>query len=96
MPVPNDQSGLVPMMVLLPERERQAMLAGSLSLPRADARLAALHAEAMRRFDAFCFWYGAPPCTREGMRVVAERLETYGSPEALRLAGDVRSALAGG
>ena len=54
-----------------------------------------LYDEAMARFDAFCFWYGKPARSIAGMREVAKRLEAYGSPEALRLAREVRETLAG-
>ena len=91
-----DTADLVPMMVLMPEQRRAAMLAGGLQAPATQGYgpLDALYNEAMARFDAFCFWYARPPRTRHGLRVVAERLETYGSPDALRIAGAVRQALA--
>ena len=91
-----DTAGLVPMMVLMPEQQRAAMLAGGYQMPAmpSQGRLDALYDEAMARFDAFCFWYGRPSRSRQGLRVVAERLETYGSPDALRVAGAVRQALA--
>ncbi len=63
---------------------------------RLDGVLVALYDEAMARFDAFCFWYARPPRSLAGMREVAKRLEAYGSPEALRIAGEVRAALAEG
>jgi hypothetical protein len=49
----------------------------------------------MARFDAFCFWHARPGRSLAGMREVAKRLEQYGSPEALRIAGEVRAELAG-
>ena len=61
---------------------------------RLDGVLVELYDEAMARFDAFCFWYARPPRTPGGMREVAKRLEAYGSPEALRIAEEVRAALA--
>lgn len=84
---------LVPMTVLVPERNRAAMMGAG---REATASLDALYDEAMARFDAFCFWYGRPGRTVAGMREVAKRLEAYGSPETLRLAREVRAALAGG
>lgn len=61
-----------------------------------DGVLVALYDEAMARFDAFCFWYARPPRSLAGMGEVAKRLEAYGSPEALRIAEEVRVALAEG
>lgn len=93
-------AGLVPVMVLMSEAQRAAMLgAGGFVVPelpllRQPSRLDALYDEAMARFDAFCFWYARPPRTRQGLAVVAERLEAYGSAEALRIAEEVRTALA--
>lgn len=89
--------GLVPMMVLLPEQQRAAMLGGGgfampATLPHPTV-LDALYDKAMARFDAFCFWYARPPRTRQGLVVVAERLEGYGSAEALRIAAELRQAL---
>lgn len=84
-----DRPNMVPMMVLVPGQERGEM---SPVVP-AVSRLDALHAEAMGRFDAFCFWYARPSRTTKGMREVAERLEAYGSPPALRIAADIRRAL---
>jgi hypothetical protein len=63
---------------------------------RLDGVLVELYDEAMARFDAFCFWYARPPRSLAGMREVAKRLEAYGSPEALRIAEEVRAALAEG
>ena len=77
---------MVPVMVMMPEQQRLAMMAGS--------PLDALYDEAMARFDAFCFWYARPLRSPSGLREVAKRLEAYGSPEALRIAGSVRIALA--
>lgn len=83
-------NGLVPMMVLVPEQGRAAMMG-----PQAGgATLDALYDEALARFDAFCFWYARPARSVAGMRDVARRLEAYGSPQALRLAREVREALA--
>ncbi len=79
---------MVPVMVMMPEQQRSAVLAGSV--------LDALYDEAMARFDAFCFWYARPLRSAAGLREVAKRLEAYGSPEALRIAGSVRIALAEG
>ena len=62
---------------------------------RLPSRLDALYDEAMARFDAFCFWHARPGRSPAGLREVAKRLEQYGSPEALRIARDVRDALAG-
>jgi len=84
-------NGLVPMMVMVPEQQRAAMLAAP-----AAAQLDALYDEAMARFDAFCFWYARPPRSPAGLREIAKRLETYGSPEALRIAHAARKALAEG
>ncbi len=83
--------GLVPMTVLVPEQTPSAMM----GQPADGAALGALYDEAMARFDAFCFWYGKPARSLAGMREVAKRLEAYGSPEALRLAREVREALGG-
>lgn len=82
--------GLVPRTVLVPQQGQATMMgqAGD------AAALSALYDEAMARFDAFCFWYGKPARSLAGMREVAKRLEAYGSPEALRLAREVREALA--
>lgn len=77
--------GLVPMMVLVPEQQHAAALG--------SARLEALYEEAMQRFDAFCFWHGRPTRTVKGLREVAERLDAYGSPPAMRIASDIRAAL---
>ena len=84
-------NGLVPMMVMVPEEQRAAMLGAP-----ALAQLDALYDEAMARFDAFCFWYARPPRSPAGLREIVKRLETYGSPEALRIAQAARMALAGG
>jgi hypothetical protein len=81
--------GLVPMTVLVPEGSHPGMM----GQPTDGATLGALYEEAMARFDAFCFWYGKPARSVAGMREVAKRLEAYGSPEALRLAREVREAL---
>lgn len=81
--------GLVPMMVLVPEQQRATALGSALGSPRLDA----LYEEAMQRFDAFCFWHGRPARTVKGLREVAERLDAYGSPPAMRLACDIRAAL---
>jgi len=93
---PGTESSLVPMMVLMPEQQRAAMLGASFAAPavaREVSRLDRLYDEAMTRFDAFCFWYARPARTLKGMRDVAQRLEVYGSPEALRIAGELRTAL---
>lgn len=63
------------------------------SAMRVPTRLDALYDEAMTRFDAFCFWYARPSRSAKGLREVAERLEAYGSPPALRIAGEIRQAL---
>ena len=89
------ETPLVPMMVLMPEQQRAAMMAAN-GAPRPLSRLDALYDEAMARFDAFCFWYARPSRSPAGLREVAKRLEAYGSPEALRSAGSVRIALAEG
>ncbi len=68
---------------------------GTAQAMRAPSRLDALYDEAMARFDAFCFWHARPGRSLAGMREVAKRLEQYGSPEALRIAGEVRAELAG-
>ena len=81
--------GMVPMTVLVPEQNHAAMM----GQPADGVALSALYDEAMARFDAFCFWYGKPARSLAGMREVAKRLEAYGSPEALRLAREVREAL---
>jgi hypothetical protein len=82
------QDGLVPVMV------RMAELHDAMPIPMcAPTRLDALYDEAMARFDALCFWYARPSRTAKGMREVAERLEAYGSPPALRIAGDIRRVL---
>ncbi len=94
---PSGEAGLVPMMVLMPEQQRAAMLGSGFVAPQVSksaSRLDALYDEAMARFDAFCFWYARPTRTRKGLHDVAQRLEAYGSPEALRIAGEVRLALA--
>ncbi|MCC6719893.1 MAG: hypothetical protein IT555_18605 [Acetobacteraceae bacterium] len=83
---------LVPMMVLMPEQQRAAMLASG-AAARPSVRLDQLYDEAMAKFDAFCFWYARPGRSPAGLREIAKRLESYGSPEALRIAGDVRVAL---
>jgi hypothetical protein len=73
---------------------RMAELHDAMPIPmRTPARLDALYDEAMARFDAFCFWYARPSRTAKGMREIAERLEAYGSPPALRVAGEIRRAL---
>lgn len=99
-PAASAASGLVPMMVLLPEHQRAAMLGGgSFVTPPTlgqPSRLDLLYDDAMARFDAFCFWYARPQRSRSGMLVVAARLEAYGSAEALRIAAAVREALAEG
>ncbi len=87
------ETPLVPMMVLMPEQQRTAMMAAQ---ARAPSALDALYDEAMARFDAFCFWYARPSRSPAGLREVAKRLEAYGSPEALRIAMRVRHALAEG
>lgn len=84
---------MVPMMVLVPEHQRAAMLATG-AMARSPSRLDALYDEAMARFDAFCFWYARPSRSPAGLREVVKRLEAYGSPEALRIAGDLRQAVA--
>lgn len=86
----NRNPGLVPMTVLVPEQSRAAMM----GQPDPAVALGVLYDEAMARFDAFCFWYGKPARSVAGMREVAKRLEAYGSPEALRLAREVRETLA--
>lgn len=85
---------LVPVMVMMPEQQRAAMMAAAAA--RAPSVLDGLYDEAMARFDAFCFWYARLARSASGMREVAKRLEAYGSPEALRIAGSVRIALAEG
>ena len=87
----NSGRGLVPMTVLVPEQSHGGMM----GQPADGVALGALYDEAMARFDAFCFWYGKPARSLAGMREVAKRLEAYGSPEALRLAREVREALGG-
>lgn len=87
------ETPMVPMMVLMPEQQHTAMLAAQ---ARAPSALDALYDEAMARFDAFCFWYARPSRSPAGLREVAKRLEAYGSPEALRIALNVRRALAEG
>ena len=79
------------MMVMVPEQQRAAML-GAVPASRLDA----VYDEAMARFDAFCFWHARPPRSPAGLREVARRLENYGSPEAMRIAGDARMVLAEG
>lgn len=86
---------MVPVMVMMSEQQRAAMLAVA-GLPRPSSALDGLYDEAMARFDAFCFWYARPSRSPSGLREVAKRLEAYGSPEALRIAGSVRIALAEG
>ena len=86
---------MVPVMVMMPEQQRAALLAAN-GMARAPSALDALYDEAMARFDAFCFWYARPSRSPAGLREVAKRLEAYGSPEALRIAGSVRIALAEG
>ena len=86
---------MVPVMVMMPEQQRAAMLAAT-AMARSSSALDALYDEAMARFDAFCFWYARPSRSAAGLREVAKRLEAYGSPEALRIAGNVRIALAEG
>ena len=86
---------LVPMMVMVPEQQRAAMLATG-APATLNARLGELYDDAMARFDAFCFWHARPGRSLPGMREIVRRLEGYGSPEALRIAGEVRTALAEG
>lgn len=86
---------MVPVMVMMSEQQRAAMLAGD-GMGRQAVALNGLYDEAMARFDAFCFWYARPSRSPAGLREVAKRLEAYGSPEALRIAGNVRIALADG
>jgi hypothetical protein len=86
---------LVPMMVLVPEQQRAAMLAAGAPGPL-HGRLDELYDDAMARFDAFCFWHARPARSLGGLREIVRRLEAYGSPEALRIAGEVRAALAEG
>lgn len=88
-PARPERDGLVPMMVLMPEQQR-----AKLAPMRMPTELDILYDEAMGRFDAFCFWYARPPRTHKGIRDIAQRLESYGSPEALRIAHAVRQALA--
>ena len=92
-PRQTNRGGMVPMMVMVTEQQHAVMLAGV--VPEAS-RLGAVYDEAMAQFDAFCFWYARPPRSAAGLREIARRLETYGSPEALRIAGEVRTVLAGG
>ena len=91
----SDGSPLVPLVVLVPERQRSVMLANEAALPaaRLAAPIAELYDEAMDRFDARCFWSGRPPRSMKGARIVAERLEAYGSSDALRLCEALRCAL---
>ncbi len=89
-PMRAEGNGMVPMMVMVPGQQPGLPQAS----PPGPAPLDRLYNEAMARFDAFCFWYARPPRTPKGLREVAHRLETYGSPEALRIAEDLRQALA--
>ena len=88
---------MVPVTVMMSEQQRAAMLAAAglpFGMTRPPSALDGLYDEAMARFDAFCFWYARPARSPSGLREVAKRLEAYGSPEALRIAGNVRIALA--
>jgi len=86
------EGGMTPAMA--PALRLAASGGGARPRARLDGVLVELYDEAMARFDAFCFWYARPPRTPAGIREVAKRLEAYGSPESLRIAEEVRAALA--
>ena len=58
-----------------------------------NARLDELYDAAIGRFGATCLWNARPSRTKQGMRVVAERLRLYGNMAAWRLAAEIGDEL---
>ncbi len=93
-------AGLVRVEILVPAEARTGILEEARKL-RAQFRekkelsseAIALHAEALARFKARCFWNSNPPRTRDGLEAVCQQLRTYGDMNAWRLAAKIRGVL---
>lgn len=92
-------SGMVRVEVLVPPDGRAAILKEASRLRRrardeAGTELEQLYDEAVRRFGPQCLWNASPSRTRDGLRLVADRLRRYGGMDAWKLAARIREELA--
>lgn len=55
--------------------------------------LQTLYSDAITKFGAQCLWNASPSQTRDGMRMIVERLRRYGGMAAWRLALEIEEKL---
>ena len=55
-----------------------------------NGRLTDYYDQAMTKFGSRCLWNAKPSRSVEGLKVIAERLRTYGGMDAWRLAAAIR------
>jgi hypothetical protein len=73
------------------ERRRQFLSSDRDDIP--DTDLGRLYRHAISKYGTTCLWNCRPKPTESGMRVIADRLMTYGDLRAWYLADDILQAI---